>query len=158
MRTCLLLLAVAASQADDILNPVQRTIMKLKQLYLEDKSGDLCEENPMMATECDACNDMRLGARDACCRDLLQFSDCHYQLIPLMREWDITEGVMDNQIPQIPEETVVEPAKKRYIARWGLTKGESPVQWGKPIKRYGMASGSRFNFNKFKDGSYAHKS
>ena len=160
MRTLFALLAIAASQAGEVLNPAQRTIMKLKQLYLE-KSGDWCEENPLRARECDACNFMRLGEREACCADLTQYSDCLYQLIPLMREWEI-EGKeeMGNQIPQMPdtEENVMEPERKRYIARWGLTKSQSPaVQWGKPIKRYGMASGRRFNFNKFKEGSYAHK-
>ena len=153
----LLVLAVTASLAGDIRNPVQRTIMKPKQLYLEDKPEDLCDNNPVMATECDTCNDMGLVVRDTCCSDLREFSTCHDQLIHLMPEW-YTANKVNSQIPQMPEtDEMVEPARKRYIARWGLTKGENRVQWGRPIKRFGMASGRRFNFNKFKEGNYAYK-
>ena len=142
---------MTAATAEDVLNPAQRTIMKLKQLYMEDKAGDLCEENPVMSTECDACTDMGLGARETCCSGMMQFSSCHDQLVPILREWEVVE----NQV-QIPAETEgLDSMSKRYLAaRWGLTKAESPVQWGKQIKRYGMASGRRFNFNKFKGGNY----
>ncbi len=45
------------------------------------------------------------------------------------------------------------------MAQYGFTKGTSShaLPWGKPIregKRYGLASGRRFNMNKFKAGAY----
>ena len=130
--------------------------MKLKELYVENKSASLCEDNPMMSVECDVCNDMGLSLRDTCCTDLLKFSDCHNELVPLLRD-------MDNLVKDLPViEEIEEPNNKRYastFARWGYSKGYSPVQWGRPIterKRYGMASGRRFNFNLFKQGGYNH--
>ncbi len=139
----LLTLAVKASLANDVLNPQQRTITKLKELYSSvDASADLCKENPVMSTECDACDGLGLYARDKCCADMMEFSSCHAQLVPIVQEWE-AQG------------SDAETVEKRYLARWGLTKGESPVQWGKQIKRYGMASGRRFNMNKFKEGSYS---
>ena len=133
--------------------------MKLKQLYLEDKSGNLCEDNPIMGIECSACDDMGLTFRATCCGDLLKFSECQDQLVSYLRELDTFE----NKIPVIDETYEAdEPAIKRYastFARWGYSKGYSPVQWGRPItakKRYGMASGRRFNFNRFKQGGYNH--
>ena len=133
--------------------------MKLQELYLEDKSVSFCGDNPVMSVECDACDDMGLSMRETCCSDLLKFSDCHNQLVPLLRD-------LDNVVKDLPviEETeeMEEPSRKRYastFARWGYSKGYSPVQWGRPItarKRYGMASGRRFNFNRFKQGGYNH--
>lgn len=158
IATVLVALAARSSQSEEVLNPAQRKIMELKQRFMGENAGDLCRENPLMAKACDACDDIGLLEKDKCCQDLMQFSTCPYQL---MREWSReSDADIDNTISQMPEanEEVEDPVMKRYIARWGLTKGESPVQWGRPIKRYGMASGRRFNFNKFKEGRYAQKS
>ena len=133
--------------------------MKLKELYFEDKSMSLCEDNPVMEVECDACDDMGLSSVDVCCGDLLKFSDCHHQLVPLLEGFGGSREKLPDLDLQGNEETD-EPAAKRYastFARWGYSKGYSPVQWGRPItakKRYGMASGRRFNFNRFIEGGY----
>ncbi len=136
-----------------VLHPSQRLIVQLKQLYLDDKAGTLCEDNPVMSVECDACDELGLSSKETCCGDLLQFSECHHSLEPLLREMKAFNGKM----PDIVE--AAEPAK-RYastFARWGYSRGSTPVQWGRRIrarKRFGAISGSRFNFDKFRQGDY----
>ena len=155
----LVVVTLSQSEGRYVLNPSQRIIMKLKQLYFEDETEDLCKENPVMGTECDICHDMGLDVRNNCCSDLLQFSDCHHQLVPLLQRLE----TFDNWIPYIPEiDETAEPAIKRYastFARWGFSRGVIPVQWGRPIvarKRYGMASGKRFSFKRFTQGDYSY--
>ncbi len=64
-----LAIPVSESSEQEILNPIQRTLIKLKELYEKEKDGKLCKDNPVMATECEACHGMS-GSMDksACCR------------------------------------------------------------------------------------------
>ena len=65
---------VSEDSDQEILNPLQRTLIKLKELYEKEKDGKLCKDNPVMATECDACHGLS-GSMDKseCCR-LVQMS------------------------------------------------------------------------------------
>ncbi len=135
--------------------------MQLKQLYLEERSGNLCEENPVMNVECDVCADLGLNARDACCSNLLRFADCQNALEPMLREMTSLSDEMTAEEAEPSELSATsEPAAKRYastFARWGLSRGKTPVQWGRPIramKRYGHVLGTKFNFNRFRQGGY----
>ncbi len=69
--------------------------------------------------------------------DILEFSACHYQLMPFIEEMEEAE----NNIPEDGSDSEPEPEGT----------GESD---NVPDKRYGMASGRRFNMNKFKSGDY----
>ncbi len=63
-------LAASDSQDSDneILNPVQSKLQKLKEVYDAEKEGALCDDNPVVAAECAACDGMGTITKSQCCR------------------------------------------------------------------------------------------
>lgn len=139
-------------EAAEILNPMDRKIMQLKNMFYN-KGQKLCDENPVMARECDTCQSLGIITQQSCCSDMLSFSQCHSKLVDLLEKLDDNTEELTNTIADV----VDTPEIKRSFARWGFSKGDSVLPWGKQIrngKRYGMASGTRFNFNQFRQGNY----